>query len=82
MQNVVKLAPLIKPCIILGVTLFLVYDGKSSEYFLILRVLFPLLQMVQFIMAIARTTSVPPWMRSEAWAGISYLSLSYAFVEV
>ena len=27
MQNVVKLAPLIKPCMILGVTLFLVYDG-------------------------------------------------------
>ena len=27
MQNVVKLAPLIKPCMILVVTLFLVYDG-------------------------------------------------------
>ena len=27
MQNVVKLSPLIKPCMILGVTLFLVYDG-------------------------------------------------------
>ena len=27
MQNVVKLAPPIKPCILLGVTLFLVYDG-------------------------------------------------------
>ena len=27
MQNFVKLAPLIKPCMILGVTLFLVYDG-------------------------------------------------------
>ena len=27
MQNVVKLVPLIKPCMILGVTLFLVYDG-------------------------------------------------------
>ena len=26
MQNVVKLAPLIKPCMILEVTLFLVYD--------------------------------------------------------
>jgi hypothetical protein len=26
MQNVVKLAPFIKPCIILGVILFLVYD--------------------------------------------------------
>ena len=26
MQNIVKLAPLIKPCMILGVTLFLVYD--------------------------------------------------------
>ena len=28
MQNVVKLAPLIKPCMILEVTLFLVYDGS------------------------------------------------------
>ena len=27
MQNVIKLAPLIKPCMILGVALFLVYDG-------------------------------------------------------
>jgi hypothetical protein len=27
MQNVVKLAPPEKPCILLGVTLFLVYDG-------------------------------------------------------
>ena len=27
MQNFVKLAPLIKPCMILGVILFLVYDG-------------------------------------------------------
>ena len=27
MQNVIKLAPLIKPCMILGVTLFLDYDG-------------------------------------------------------
>jgi hypothetical protein len=27
MQNFVKLAPLIKPCIVLGVILFLVYDG-------------------------------------------------------
>ena len=29
-----------------------------AEYLLVLRVLFPLLQMVQFIMAIARTASV------------------------
>ena len=27
MQNVVKLAPFIKPCIVLGVILLLVYDG-------------------------------------------------------
>ena len=27
MQNFVKLAPPIKPCILLGVTLFQVYDG-------------------------------------------------------
>ena len=27
MQNVVKLSPLIQPCMILGVSLFLVYDG-------------------------------------------------------
>jgi hypothetical protein len=27
MQNVVKLNPPIKPCILLGVILFLVYDG-------------------------------------------------------
>ena len=53
-----------------------------AEYLLVLRVLFPLLQMVQFIMAIARNASVTPWTRSMPWAGISYESLSYAFVEV
>ena len=30
MQNFVKLAPPVKPCILLGVTLFLVFMGKSS----------------------------------------------------
>ena len=34
--------------------------GKSAEYLLVLRVLFPLLQMVQFIMAILRTAFVLP----------------------
>ena len=53
-----------------------------AEYLLILRVLFPLLQMVQFIMAIARIASVPPWTRSKPWTDISYQSLSFAFVEV
>ena len=38
--------------------------------------------MIQFIMAIARTASVPPWTRSKPWASISYYSLSYAFMEV
>ena len=33
---------------------------------------FPLLQMVQFIMDITRTASVPSWMRSEPWVDISY----------
>ena len=66
MQTVVKLPSLIKPCIILGVILFLIYDGISlAKYLLVLRVLFPLLQMTQFIMAIVRTASVPPWTKSE-----------------
>ena len=38
--------------------------------------------MVQFIMAILRTTFVPPWTRSEPWAGISYWSFLYAFAGV
>ena len=41
-----------------------------AEYLLVLRVLFPLLQMVSSIMGIARIASIPPWMRSEPWAGI------------
>ena len=36
-----------------------------AEYLLVLRVLFPSLQMVQLIMAIARTAFVPSWTRSE-----------------
>ena len=35
MQNVVKLSPLINPCMILGVTLFLVYDGQGASIYLI-----------------------------------------------
>ena len=36
--------------------------------------------MVQFITAIARTASIPPWMRSEPWAGILIILL-YDFVD-
>ena len=43
-----------------------------AEYLLVLKVLFPLLQMVQFIMTIARTASVLPWMKSEPWPSICY----------
>ena len=46
--------------------------GRVSlvEYLFVLRVLFPLLQMVPSIIAIAGTASILPWMRSEPWAGI------------
>ena len=36
--------------------------------------------MVPSITAIARTTSIPPWMRSEPWAGI-FNNPSIAFVD-
>ena len=45
MQNVVKPAPLIKPCMILGVTLFLFMMGKSAKYIRVLRVYPTMLQL-------------------------------------
>jgi len=47
-----------------------------ADYLLVLRVLFPLLQMAQCIMDIARIASIPSWMRSEPWAGIFIILLS------
>ena len=51
-----------------------------AEYLLVLRVLFPLLWMVQFIMAIARTAFVPPWTRSRALGKASLVSPSLMFL--
>ena len=64
-----------------------------AEYLLVLRVLFPLLQMAYYIMDIARVASIPPWMRSKPWAGFlinpylcfcgpwSYLALYHTMLE-
>ena len=43
-----------------------------AEYLLVLRVLFPILQMALCIMVIARVASIPLWMRSKPWAGFFF----------
>jgi hypothetical protein len=48
MKNVVKLAPPIKPCILLGVIYFWFMIGKSSRVPLVLRV-YPTMLQVQFL---------------------------------
>ena len=49
--------------------IFSLWWVSLAEYLLVLRVLFPLLQMAQFIMVIARVASIPSWMRSKPWVG-------------
>ena len=51
-----------------------------AEYLLVLRVLFPMLQMALYIMVIARVAFIPLWMRSKPWAGF-LLILLHAFVD-
>ena len=51
-----------------------------AEYLLVLRVLFPMLQMALYIMVIAGVASIPLWMRSKPWAGF-LLILLHAFVD-
>jgi hypothetical protein len=53
--------PTIKPFIILGVTLFLVMSGKSSEYLLVLRVCSHLLQMDRCVTATVSTAFILRW---------------------
>ena len=53
-----------KPCILLGVLSILVGWVSLTEYLHVLRVLFPLLQIMLCITATARTALLLQWMRT------------------
>ena len=60
--------------------IFGLYCVSLAEYLLVLKVYFPhLLQIIQSIMCIVRTASVPPWMRSRPWARRFYISNLWCF---
>ena len=71
MQNVVKLPPLIKPCIIFGVNFWFMM-GKSRRVPSCTQGFIPIVVDSIVYHGYARTASVLSWMRSEPWAGISY----------